>query len=305
MVEVSEIHVYPVKSCRGIRLQSANLASTGLTWDRQWMVVDHKGVFLTQRQFPTFSKIDISLPIEALDESWMPLGPESALCVKAPDMEPLDVPLLPRYEREKIEVAVWGWTGKGFDEGDTPSQWFSKYLGKPGLRLVRFDNANELRETDPKYAPGYKTAFSDGYPILLISEASLESLNSKLQVPILMNRFRPNVVVKGCEPFDEDLWRKFTIGEHSFQGVNICPRCKIPTIDPETSAVGREPLLALKKFRSGSVLETEPSSKGQMFFGQNVVSEIKEGEHRTIRIGDLVQVAVRSTSVRELMAGLV
>ncbi|KAL2634560.1 hypothetical protein R1flu_006039 [Riccia fluitans] len=304
VVEVSAIFLYPVKSCRGIPLSTATLSPTGLCWDRQWMIVNSKGKFVTQRELPILATIEVYLPVEALDHNWSPLGTESALCLKAPGMGLLYVPLAPSYERERIEVTIWEWSGRAFDEGATASEWLSDYIGKSGLRLVRFDTEGETRPTDTRFAPGFKTAFADGYPILLFSEASMEALNSRLPESLPLNRFRPNIVVKGCEPFEEDLWRRFSIDNHNFQGVALCPRCKITTIDQETGKVGKEPLPTLKKFRVGQALGSNPSMRGKMYFGQNVGCEVKEGEARTVNIGDVLHIKEKAASVSELMVGV-
>ncbi|CAM6097995.1 unnamed protein product [Calypogeia fissa] len=301
---VSELNIYPVKSCRGISVPAAKLSSTGFDWDRQWMVVNPKGRFLTQRQVPMMALIEASLPIEALDQNWGPLRPDSALCLKAPGMEPLQVLLNPPGPREKVPASVWKWSGHALDEGSTAAEWFSRYFGKPGTRLVRFDAVGATRPTDPDYAVGYKVAFSDGFPILLVSWASLDALNERLPEPLPMNRFRPNIVVKGCDAFAEDLWSKFKIGGNgaSFLGVKLCSRCKVTTTNQTTAEVGKEPLESMRSFRLGQLLSPAPQMKGQVYFGQNVVFDSRDGAESTVAVGDEVHVLQQAASVTEVMA---
>ncbi|KAL3693367.1 hypothetical protein R1sor_007018 [Riccia sorocarpa] len=216
--------------------------------------------------------------------------------MKAPGLDLLYVPLEPSYPRKKIEVTVWEWTGDAIDEGDTAAEWLCEYIGKSGFRLVRFDIEGKTRPTNPDAAPGFKHAFADNYPIHFFSEASVAELNSRLEEPLPLNRFRPNIVVKGCGPFDEDYWRRFSIGDTNFQGVALCPRCKITTINQETAEVGKQPLAILKKFRAGQFLSSDSKLRAQMYFGQNAVCEVEDGEGRILNIGDVIHVKEKAAS---------
>eukprot|EP00252_Welwitschia_mirabilis_P022552 TRINITY_DN612_c0_g1_i6.p1 TRINITY_DN612_c0_g1~~TRINITY_DN612_c0_g1_i6.p1 ORF type:complete len:561 (-),score=86.23 TRINITY_DN612_c0_g1_i6:842-2524(-) len=224
---VKEIFIYPIKGCRGISVPCASVTSTGFKWDRQWVIVNSKNRAYTQRMEPKLALIEVSLPTGAFMENWKP-NADSFLSVKAPGKSPLKVPLLQKSGRKLNDVSMWEWSGSAFDEGEETAKWFSSYLDKPS-RLVRFDTETEIRPTDAEYARGFKTMFSDEYPFLLISEASLEALNKQLNQPLSINRFRPNIFVEGCEPFAEDLWKTLKINGLTFHGVKLCSRCKVVT----------------------------------------------------------------------------
>nr|XP_043609796.1 mitochondrial amidoxime reducing component 2-like isoform X2 [Erigeron canadensis] len=256
--KVKSIFVYPIKSCRGISLSHAPLASTGFRWDRQWLVVNSKGRACTQRVDPKLALVEVELPNDAFLVGWKP-NKSSYLVIRAPGMDELKVSLC-RPPQTCDGVSVWEWSGSALDEGEDASKWFTNYLGKPS-RLVRFNEESEMRPVDPTYAPGFRVLFSDGYPFLLVSQESLDSLNELLEEPVPINRFRPNILVEGCEPFSEDLWKEVKIENLTFHGVKLCARCKIPTINQENAVSASEPTKTLMKFRSGKMLH--PSRKGQ------------------------------------------
>ncbi|XP_061366061.1 uncharacterized protein LOC133309291 [Gastrolobium bilobum] len=301
--KVSGIFVYPIKSCRGISLSRAPLTPAGLRWDRQWMVVNSKGRAFTQRVEPKLALVEIELPTEAFLEDWEPTH-DSYMVLKAPGMQPLKICLSKQHEVTDA-VTVWEWTGSAFDEGAEASQWFSDYLGKP-CQLVRFNTASEVRQVDPDYVGGHhKTLFSDGYPFLLISQDSLDALNELLKEPIPINRFRPNILIEGCEPFSEDLWTEIKIGRFTFLGVKLCARCKIPSINQETGIGGPEPNETLMKYRSGKVIRNG-KNKNQFYFGQNVVWNWKDSSAKEsgkiLEVGDPVYVIGKVTSAAEAAA---
>ncbi|KAG0591999.1 hypothetical protein KC19_1G217200 [Ceratodon purpureus] len=303
-VHVKALYIYPVKSCRGIQVPQAFITPTGFKWDRQWLVVNSQGRFQTQRQISKMALIEVTMPPEALDCNWGALPPDAALCINAPGMEPLYIPLVPRVPLKEIEnVTVWGWTGPALSEGVDADRWFSEFLGKP-LHFVRYNNATIL--TDPRYAEGYQISFTDGYPFLLISQASLDALNEKLPVNLPINRFRPNIFVEGCKPFAEDTWATFTIGKSTFHGVKIRGRCKITTTDQRTAEVGTEPLQTLRTFRAGPLLASNiRNMRSDVFFGQNVVCEDPgmtiNGVLPAIHVNDVVK-AKQIISIEELMS---
>ncbi|VFQ78059.1 unnamed protein product [Cuscuta campestris] len=299
---VSSIFIYPIKSCRGISLSQAPLSSTGFRWDRQWMVVNSKGRAITQRVDPKLALVETELPNEALSQGWEP-NEHSYLVIKAPGAEALQVPLSKPSLVTTVGVSVWEWCGSAFDEGDEAAQWFSNYLGKPA-RLVRFNEASETRPVDANYASGYKVKFCDGYPFLVLSQGSLDALNALLKDPILVNRFRPNILVDGCEKYAEDLWKEIIINKSPFYGVKLCSRCKIPTINQETAEMGKEPTVTLTQFRSDKVLLPNRKQKGNVFFGQNMVcaDSLREGGGRIIRVGDPVYVIKAVPSCTEAAA---
>ncbi|KAL4200975.1 hypothetical protein AMTRI_Chr02g256300 [Amborella trichopoda] len=299
---ISEIFVYPIKSCRGISLPQCSITPTGFRWDRQWMVVNSKGRAYTQRVEPKLALVEVDLPKEAFTEDWNPTD-ESYLVLKAPGMETLKVSL--NKNCKKIDgVSVWEWSGPGLDEGPEASNWFSKYLEKPS-QLVRFNTELGTRYVDHNYAHGYKTMFSDGYPFMLISQASLDALNKILDVPLPINRFRPNILVEGCEPFSEDLWKVLKISKLMFNGVKLCSRCKVPTINQDTGIVSNEPTATLKKFRSDQALCPTKRSQGKVYFGQNLVcneSISPSGGGKVVRVGDPVYVVQKHASPADAAA---
>ncbi|XP_078433153.1 molybdenum cofactor sulfurase family protein [Wolffia australiana] len=287
---VSGLFIYPIKGCRGISVSQACISSTGFRWDRQWMVVNSKLRSCTQRVEPKLALVEVELPAEAFSGGWEPEG-DSVMVIRAPGMYALKIPL--KKEHLVVDnVSVWEWSGSVLDEGHEASEWFSNYLGNH-CRLVRFNSDSEVRAVDPKYSPGYKTMFSDGFPFLLISQGSLDALNERLEGTVPINRFRPNIVVDGCDPFSEDLWTVFKICEIEFHGVKLCSRCKVPTIDQETGEGGVEPTETLLKFRSDIILRPGKNHKGKVYFGQNLIckdSPILGENWPTVKVGDPIHV---------------
>ncbi|XP_015874972.3 uncharacterized protein LOC107411815 [Ziziphus jujuba] len=299
--QVSSILVYPVKSCRGISVSQAPLTPTGLRWDRQWLIINYKGRAYTQRVEPKLALVEVELPNDAFLEGWEPTE-SSYLVLKAPGMDVLKVSLsTPRGVADG--VSVWEWSGSALDEGEEASKWFSNYLGKPS-RLVRFNAASETRPVDPEYAHGHKIMFADMYPYMLSSQGSLDALNSLLKEPIPVNRFRPNIVVDGCEPYSEDLWMEIKINEYTFQGVKLCSRCKVPTINQDTGIAGPEPNETLKKIRSDMVLRPTKKQQGKIYFGQNMVWKdcLAGGKGNIIKVGDPVYVLKQVPTAAEAAA---
>ena len=265
---VESLHVYPVKSCRGVTVQTALLAETGLLADRHWMIVNEAGRFVTQRELPRLALI------ETLVEA-------SALRMRAPGCPELQVAR--DGEGSSRDVIVWRDTVAGLDAGDDAAAWLSDFL-EHSVRLVRF-NPSAKRLCNPQYAgdTGAHTQFADGFGILAVAEASLTELNSRLQQPLPMNRFRPNIVLAGLQPYDED-----RIDELSTDGVRLrfvkpCTRCKITTTDQATGvALGDEPLATLKMYRWDSQLRG-------VTFGQNVI--VVAGAGRSLSVGQ--ELAIR------------
>jgi len=263
---VSALYRYPVKSCRGQALSEAELDPYGLAGDRRWMVVDEAGAFLTQRQYPKMALVVPSL------------GPD-ALTLNAPGMESLPLPLA-RERTERDGVTIWGDRCAAWDEGERAAAWFSEVLGLR-CRLVHTGDGFE-RPVKPEHArAGDQVAFADGFPFLLISQAALDDLNARLEAPLEMIRFRPNLVVSGTAPFAEDGWGRIRIGATAFRVVKPCARCAITTVDPATGARGQEPLRTLSTYRR--------TPEGKVNFGQNLIHEPKRG---TLRVGDAVTVEV-------------
>lgn len=298
---VKSIFVYPIKSCRGISLSQASITTTGFRWDRQWMIVNANGRMITQRVEPKLALVEVELPHEAFSETWEPSS-GSYMVLRAPGMDSLKVSL--SKPRDMVEhVSVWDWNGSALDEGGNAAEWLSKYLGRSS-RLVRFDPASQTRATDPTFANGYRTMFSDQFPFLLISQGSLDALNNILKEPIPINRFRPNILVERCGPFSEDLWKEVKINKLTFNSVRLCSRCKIPSIDQETGIAGPEPIETLKGFRSDKILLPNKKAQGQTYVGQHLVcKECFTGDRdKVIQVGDPVYVVQQVSSTAEAAA---
>ncbi|KAG5011876.1 hypothetical protein AAZX31_09G049100 [Glycine max] len=303
--KVSAIFIYPIKSCRAISVSRAPLTPTGFRWDRQWMVVNSQGRMYTQRVEPRLALVEVELPSEAFLENWEPTQ-DSYMVVNAPGMQPLKICLSQQGKEVANAVSVWEWTGSALDEGAEASQWFSDYLGKP-CQLVRFNSASEVRPVDPDYVKGqHQTTFTDGYPFLLASQESLDELNEHLKEPVSINRFRPNILVEGCEPYSEDLWTDIKISKFLFSGVKLCYRCKIPTINQETAIAAPEPNETLMKTRSGELIRPNDKNKKRIYFGQNMtwnwMGFSAEGSGKIIKVGDSVYVLQKVSSTAEAAA---
>jgi hypothetical protein len=268
MVRITAINVYPVKGCRGIGLESARIAATGFEHDREWLIVRPDGRFMTQREEPRLALIETAL----IDTK----SPAQALRLRVPGGTELSVPVT--AQGREVEVTCWRDSCAAFDVGPEAAEFLTRYLGAP-YRLVRFD-ARRKRPSNPQWTPGVDALnqFSDGYPWLLVSEASLEELNSRLERKLPMNRFRPNIVVSGLPPFGEDRLYELTTGNVRLRRAKGCTRCIVTTTEQSTGTRdGDEPLRALAKFRFDREL------KG-VVFGQNMI--LIEGLGAQLRIGD-------------------
>lgn len=218
-LRLSELHIYPIKSARGISLSAARVDLRGLEHDRRWMVVDEQGKFLTQRSIPRMALIHVELGL-------------SHLVVKAESMNDLLLPLRPE-PATMLRVLVWKDYVNAIDTGEEAAAWFTEMLSRP-CRLVYMPDTTE-RIANPKYAPRKaQVSFVDAFPFMLLSQASLNELNSRLARPVPMNRFRPNLVIEGCRAYEEDLWANLRIGDVGFEVAKPCERCTIPTVDQET-----------------------------------------------------------------------
>jgi uncharacterized protein len=270
---LSGLYVYPIKSCAGISLESAALDPTGLRHDRRWMLVDETGEFMSQRAHPRMALISTHLSDEHLT-------------VSAPDMPDLQIPLHPTNEN-LIDVSVWGDASKGAPEGEEADRWFREFLRFP-CRLVRKPD-DDTRSVDSIYAEnGDQVSFADGFAFLLISEASLEDLNTRLDDPLPMDRFRPNFVVRGCNPYAEDEWGHVRIGGVPFRVAEACPRCAITTTDQKTGTRGKEPLRTLATYRKFD---------GEVFFGRNLIHD----DLGTVRVGDAVEIMPRVSASQQIV----
>lgn len=260
---VTALYRYPIKSCADTPLAEAATDVRGFVHDRELMVVDGDGEFLTQRELPRMALIRPSVQ-------------DGSLRVEAPGMPSLDVTLL--REGSMRDVVVWRDTCRAVDQGDEIADWLSDHLRYP-CRLVRMAD-DHIRKVDPVYARTERDQvhFADGYPFLLISQESLDDLNSRLDEPLPMNRFRPNIVVAGGgAPYLEDGWKRVRIGELIFHVAKACARCAITTTDQATTERGKEPLATLATYRK--------VERG-VLFGQNLLHEA----NGTVRVGDRLEV---------------
>jgi len=228
---LTQINIYPVKSLGGFSTSAAGVEPRGLQHDRRWMLVNDDNRFLTQRELPRMALIAAAVEADRL-----------TLC--ASGCEPLSVPLHPLGEAAEI-VRVWRSVCKAVPVGEDADRWFQEFLQVP-CRLVYMPNETR-REVNPDYRAGRGiVSFADGYPLLLLGEASLKDLNSRLEQPMLMDRFRPNLVVSGALPYAEDEWKHIRIGNVTFCGVKPCDRCSLTAVDQATGEVtGSEPLKTL------------------------------------------------------------
>lgn len=257
---VSALYVYPVKGAAGTSVEAVTVAPRGFAGDRRWMVVDADGRFMTQRTRPRMALVRPRL---------LPEG----LRLEAPGMEPLQV-ARPPADARRIEVEIWKDRVAAVPAERSAHTWWQDFLGVD-VRLV-YMPPDTRRPVDPAYGrAGDQVSFADGYPVLLATEASLADLNRRLAEPVPMNRFRPNVVVRGSGAFEEDTWQAVRIGEAAFRVVKPCARCVVTTVDQSTGAPGREPLATLARFRKRD---------GKVFFGQNLIPDAASA----LRVGDPV-----------------
>ena len=273
MAILSELVLYPIKSCAGLSVFEATLTRAGLSvdavYDREWMVVDQNNHVLTQREYPRMAAIVPRLKADVLE-------------LRAPGMLRLEIPLgLPDPEHESTRmVTLWDDSVLAYDCDDITAAWFSNAIGAP-CRLVRF-HATAQRAVSTRWTGGVEapTLFSDGYPVLVTGTASLADLNDKLaaagRAAVPMNRFRPNIVIDGLDAFEEDHVDVFTFGAASLKPVKPCARCPIPSVDQTTGVVGPDPLDVLRSYRS------KPALDHAICFGMNCIVTAGEGERLTV-----------------------
>jgi len=266
MPTVQALNIYPIKSARAVSLASVSLAATGFEWDRQWMMVDAADSFITQRTHPRLARVVPSI------------GPD-ALTLSAEGLESLDVPLA--AGGASVTVQVWNDSCIAQDQGDEAAEWLSEAIGD-AVRLVRV-GPHMVRDANPRYAApdAAPITFVDGYPILVCNTASLANLNARMPSPVPMERFRPNLVIDGLSPFEEDRIAALEIESSQGEPVRLrlvkpSVRCVIPSTDQSTGERSTNPLPFLRQFRFDRAL------KG-ITFGENAV--IASGVGHTLSVG--------------------
>ncbi len=267
-MKVSELYIYPIKSCAGIKVDSAEIAPTGFVNDRLLMLTNLSGHFLSQRSVPKMALIQPSF-VETQDFASV----QKMMRLDAPGMASMTVAI--KREGDAEQVIVWGDWCFGVDQGDEIAAWLSAFLGIE-CRLTAM-LAGSRRPVDPDFAISDNdiTSFSDAYPFLMISQASLDQLNSKMGTDVGMDRFRPNIVIADAEPHEEDTMGVWQIGDIAFSAVKLCARCAIPNIDQATAKPGLEPNKTLATYRRFN---------NKIYFGNNLIQH----SSGTIRVGDTV-----------------
>jgi uncharacterized protein YcbX len=263
MLKVSALFIYPVKSLGGIAVNSAQVTDRGFQYDRRWLLVDAENRFITQREFPEMALFQTSITSAGLK-----------IRNRKNDSE-LSIPFQPQTTAE-ITVQIWNDSCQALVVSDDVNAWFSEAFSF-SCKLVYMPDKTQ-RLVDESYAKNNEiNSFSDAFPFLMIGESSLEDLNRRLTESLPMNRFRPNIVFSGADPYAEDSMRHFTINGIDFYGVKLCARCPIPTINQDNAIKGQEPLRTLASYRQRD---------NKIYFGQDLL-------HRgsgVISIGDEIMI---------------
>lgn len=278
-IRVTGLYRYPVKSCRGERLETAAVEPWGLAGDRRWMLVDDDGRVVTARDYPS-----LVLVTSSADDS------NNVLRLQAPDLPGLATPVpgADGVPAELVPVTVGASSLVAAQAGDEAAEWFTKIIGTPA-RLVYLDDPTR-RAPNPEFSRDTdRVSFADGYPLLLTTEQSLAQLNDWIfegphaaEGPLPMTRFRPNVIVAGAEAWAEDRWRGIRIGDVRFRVAKASDRCLFTTIDPDTAVKGKEPLVTLARHRRWD---------GKIWFGVNLIPDIPEpGGASTLSVEGAVEV---------------
>ena len=282
---IHSLYSYPVKSCAGIAHDRIRVTAAGLDYDRHWVIVDAAGQFMTQRQHP---RMVLIRPEPAADGLWL----------RAPGQDDCFVPA-PQPDAPAVPVTIWDSPTLGADQGDTAAAWLGAFIGVPcrllhlhpqARRLASVPHVSRWVQTHPDWPQSFLPvdrhafAFADGFPFLVANQQSLEELNSQLaaggHAPVDMIRFRPNIVLQGLEPYDEDHLAGFRCGSASFAFVKACARCPIPNVDPQTGATAAEP---------GRTLGRHRQSDQGVLFGMNAIAALPPGD-TWLQVGDAIDV---------------
>ena len=265
MANLTGLTIYPVKGCRRVELEGSHVERRGLRYDRRWMVVDSTWLFMSQRSNSRLAKLRAVVVNDRMRLS-------------GPDIEPIDLPY-GNADGPLADVTVWKNVVTARVAPSKVNNWISEFLDQE-CSLV-FMAEDSIRPVDPNFVakPDDSVSFADGYPVLLATEASLADLNSRLSSPIPMTRFRPNLVIAGTEPFEEDRWKTVHIGEVRFRVAKACGRCLVTTLDPESGqSTGNEPLKTLGEFRqfdgkANFATNLIPLNPGNISVGEDLVVE--------------------------------
>jgi len=275
MLQVSELFIYPIKSLPGVSVTEALVTDRGFEHDRRWMLADENGLFISQREAAEMTQLQVSI------------GKHSLYVTHRTKPGGLDIPVGEPASGNICMVTVWDDICPAAYVSETADDWFSSMLGINCRMVYMTDDSR--RPVDQAYAPGdHITSFSDGYPFLLVGQASLDDLNRRMDMKLPIDRFRPNIVFTGGRAFEEDLMDEIRINSVNFNGVKLCARCPIPTINQQTGEKGKEPLKTLAKYRLRN---------NKVYFGQNLVHS---GEG-VVRVGDVLEVKSLHTDERFLI----
>ena len=274
---ITDLYYYPVKSCRGIRVTEAALWETGLLLDRFWMVVDENGQFVTQRSLPRMTLIETAIRFEQLR-------------LRAPGMLQIDIPIggFDYDPARRTLVRVWNDEVPAFVEDELVNAWFSRFLERE-LRLVRID-PDHRRICDPQWTGWTRaiTQFADGFPLMVLSKASLDDLNRRLvargDAPMTMERFRPSIVIDGVDPYGEDHLVTLGTDDYRLRLVKPCTRCRITPTNQQTAEVGNEPLDLLATYRHDTRVDG-------LAFGINAIVE-RGADEATLKVGDRLEATI-------------
>ncbi|MGX5175070.1 MOSC domain-containing protein [Aliikangiella sp. IMCC44653] len=261
-MQVSELSIYPIKSIQGFQTSSAIVTPKGFNNDRQLMLVDSNGMFVTQRKHPELALVKLTQQANSFQ-------------LNAPQQPTISVSKR-NFTQQTREVSIWDDQCIAKVADDATNLWFSQFLGF-AVSLVAY---HSNRPVDPNYSQaGDTVSFADGFPLLIISQASLDDLNQRLAAPVSMQRFRPNIVISGSQAFAEDNWQQIKIGSVIFDAVKRCSRCVLTTVDPETGQkdMNTEPLRTLGQYRRGD---------GGVYFGMNLIPR----STGTIKLNDKLSV---------------
>jgi hypothetical protein len=272
-LEITALYIYPIKSLAGISVGKSKVEFRGLEFDRRWMLVDENNQFITQRNFPLMALLQPEIKSSSIVVSH-----------RNQKFEPIEFSMAQPMSKAE-SVTIWDDTCLAKEVSVVASEWFSAVL-EMNCRLM-FMHEESIRQADQRYAIGEsdKVSFADGYPILMVSEESMSQLNRKMRLNYSIDRFRPNIVFKGGTPHAEDTLRKVTINDVDLFGVKPCARCVLTTIDPQTTAQGKEPLKTLTTYRKLG---------NKILFGENFIP-VNEGE---ITVGS--QIIIHETKASQL-----